>query len=221
MPAETTADREPLSKLLYKGTTEAHQAAEQTPYMLAMFQGKLSKEAYSRWLVRFHFVYSALEAASEALRDDPAVGSLHLPELHRTEAIERDLAYFYGRDWRAELSASPGTDAYVARLDHVRDEWPLGLVPHHWIRYAGYLHGGATLAKMLTTTYGLPEGEGMRFYDFAEIPDRTAFIGDYHARMNAVPAGPDDIDALVAEGTRAFEANTAITLELGEETGQS
>ncbi len=55
----------------------------------------------------------------------------------------------------------------MARLRHVREEWPLGLVPHHWIRYAGYLHGGATLAKMLTTTYGLPGGEGMRFYDFA------------------------------------------------------
>lgn len=225
MPAETTADRaadrEPLSKLLYKGTTAAHQAAEQTPYMLAMFQGRLSKDAYSRWLVRFHFVYAALEATSEALRDDPAVGRLHLPELARTEAIERDLAYFHGRDWRDELSPSPGTDAYVARLRHVREEWPLGLVPHHWIRYAGYLHGGATLAKLLTTTYGLPEGEGMRFYDFADIADPAAFIGDYHARMNAVPAGPGDIDALVSEGTRAFEANTAITTELGEEAGLS
>ncbi|NVI92790.1 heme oxygenase (biliverdin-producing) [Actinomadura sp. BRA 177] len=221
MPAETTADREPLSKLLYQGTTEAHQAAEQTPYMLAMFQGKLPKEDYSRWLVRFHFVYSALEETAEALRGDPAVGGLYLPELNRTEAIERDLAYFYGTDWRAELTPSPGTDAYVARLRHVREEWPLGLVPHHWIRYAGYLHGGATLAKMLTTTYGLPEGEGMRFYDFAGIPDRTAFIGDYHTRMNAVPVKAEDVDALVAEGTRAFEANTAITTELGAESGLS
>lgn len=219
MPAETTADREPLSKLLYKGTTAAHQAAEQTPYMLAMFRGKLSKGDYSRWLVRFHFVYSALEETSEALRDDPAVGRLHLPELHRTEAIERDLAYFYGTGWRAELTSSPGTDAYVARLRRVRDEWPLGLVPHHWIRYAGYLHGGATLAKLLSTTYGLPEGEGMRFYDFAEIPDPPDFIGEYHARMNAVPVAADDVGALVAEGSRAFEANTAITTELGDEAG--
>ncbi|MFI0349096.1 heme oxygenase (biliverdin-producing) [Actinomadura sp. 9N407] len=219
MPAETTADREPLSRLLYQGTTAAHQAAEQTPYMLAMFQGRLTREAYSRWLVRFHFVYSALEATSEALRDDPAVGRLRLPELDRTEAIERDLAYFHGRDWRAELSPSPGTDAYVARLRHVREEWPLGLVPHHWIRYAGYLHGGATLAKMLTATYGLPEGEGMRFYDFAGIEDRPAFIPGYHDRMNAVPTGPEDVGALVAEGTRAFEANTAITIELGDEAG--
>lgn len=73
----------------------------------------------------------------------------------------------------------------MARLRRVRDEWPLGLVPHHWIRYAGCLHGGATLAKLLTTTYGLPEGEGMRFYDFAKIPDPPDFIGEYHARMNA------------------------------------
>lgn len=221
MPAETTADREPLSKLLYRGTTAAHQAAEQTPYMLALFQGTLPKEDYGRWLVRFHFVYAALEETSEALRGDSAVGGLRLPELDRTEAIERDLAHFYGRSWRDELASSPGTDAYVARLRHVRDEWPLGLVPHHWIRYAGYLHGGATLAKMLTTTYGLPEGEGMRFYDFAAIPDRTAFIGEYHARMNAVPVGPDDIAALIAEGNRAFEANTAITTELGAEAGLS
>ncbi len=96
MSAETTADREPLSKLLYQGTTEAHQAAEQTPYMLAMFQGKLPKEDYSRWLVRFHFVYSALEETAEAARR-PRRRRAVPPELNRTEAIERDLAYFTGR----------------------------------------------------------------------------------------------------------------------------
>ncbi len=39
--------------------------------------------------------------------------------------------------------------------------------------------------------------------------------------MNAVPVKAEDVDALVAEGTRAFEANTAITTELGAESGLS
>ncbi|MEU8249683.1 biliverdin-producing heme oxygenase [Nonomuraea sp. NPDC048916] len=212
-------DREPLSKLLYRGTSDAHRAAENTPYMLALFQGKLTEDAYRLWLVRFHTVYSALERTTEALRDHPAVGGLHLPQLNRTEAIERDLAHFYGRDWRAALESSPATDAYTARLDRVREEWPLGLVPHHWIRYAGYLHGGATLARMLSTAYGLSEGAGMAFYDFAEIEDTHAFVTEYHARMNAVPVTDEDVAALVAEGDHAFDGNAAITVELGETCG--
>ncbi|WP_433213916.1 heme oxygenase (biliverdin-producing) [Microtetraspora malaysiensis] len=217
METTTAQEREPLSKLLYHRTSEAHRAAENTPYMLAMFQGKLTKDAYSAWLVRFHAVYSALEQTAEALREDPSVGSLYLPQLNRTEAIERDLAYFYGRDWRDALKTSPATDAYVARLHRVRDEWPLGLVPHHWIRYAGYLHGGATLARMLTTTYGLSDGDGVAFYDFTEIEDNHAFIADYHARMNAVPVTAEDVDPLVEEGNHAFRGNEAITVELGGE----
>lgn len=79
MPAETAADREPLSKLLYKGTTAAHQAAEQTPYVLAMFQGKLSKGDYSRWLVRFHFVYSALERRRRRCATTPPSAGFTFP----------------------------------------------------------------------------------------------------------------------------------------------
>jgi len=213
----TTQGQEPLSKLLYRGTTEAHRAAENTPYMLALFQGKLTQEAYRLWLVRFHAVYSALERTTEALRDDPAVGVMHLPQLYRTEAIERDLAHFYGRDWREALATSPATDAYVARLERVREEWPLGLVPHHWIRYAGYLHGGATLGKLLATTYGLTGGEGTAFYTFAEIEDTHAFVADYHARMNGIALGEEDLPALVAEGNHAFDGNAAITVELGSD----
>ncbi|WP_031168963.1 heme oxygenase (biliverdin-producing) [Streptosporangium roseum] len=212
----TSQDLDPLSRLLYKGTTEAHRAAENTPYMLALFQGKLTEDAYRLWLIRFHAVYAALERTTEALRDDPAVGVLHLPQLHRTEAIEKDLAHFYGRDWRQALETSPATDAYVARLERVREEWPLGLVPHHWIRYAGYLHGGATLGKMLATTYGLTGGEGTAFYDFAEIGDTHAFVSEYHARMNSIPVTDEDIPALVDEGNQAFNGNAAITVELGE-----
>ncbi|WP_327085358.1 biliverdin-producing heme oxygenase [Nonomuraea sp. NBC_01738] len=208
---------EPLSTLLYQGTTTAHRAAENTPYMLALFQGKISAEGYRLWLSRFHPVYAALEEAAEALRHDPAVGRLYLPELFRTEAIERDLAFFHGRDWRAALGdASPATGAYVARLRHVRDEWPLGLVSHQWIRYAGYLHGGATLAGMLSSAYGLSGGEGMAFYDFAEIGDTRAFVRKYHAKMDAVPVGDGDLALLVAEANFAFDANAAITVELGE-----
>ncbi|WP_433360021.1 heme oxygenase (biliverdin-producing) [Streptosporangium sp. CA-115845] len=221
METNTAQERNPLSKLLYHGTSEAHRIAENTPYMLALFQGKLAKDAYAAWLVRFHAVYSELEQTAEALRADPSVGSLWLPQLNRTEAIERDLAYFYGPDWRDSLRISPATDAYVARLRRVRDEWPLGLVPHHWIRYAGYLHGGATLAKLLSTTYDLPDGAGVTFYDFAEIEDNHAFIAGYHARMNAVPVTAEDIESLVEEGNHAFRGNTAITVELGEEFGIS
>lgn len=215
----TTQDREPLSQLLYAGTTDAHRAAEQTPYMRALFQGKLSREAYRAWLVRFHYVYTALEETTAALRDDPAVGGLYLPELLRTEAIERDLGYFYGRDWRAALEPSPATDAYVARLRRVREEWPLGLVPHHWIRYGGYLHGGRMLARRLASTYDLPDGTGTAFYAFTEIADNAAFITEYHARMNAVPLGSDDVAALIEEGDQAFNANAAITVELGATFG--
>lgn len=221
MEATDTAEQLPLAKLLYQGTTDAHRAAEQTPYMLAMFEGKLTQEQYRAWLVCFHFVYSALEEATASLREHPVVGALHLPQLHRAEAIERDLAHFYGRGWRDALEPTPATGAYVARLREVRDEWPLGLIPHHWIRYAGYLHGGATLAALLSKTYGLAEGVGTAFYDFAAIEDRPAFIADYHARMNAVDVPEAERGRLVEEGRRAFGANTAITLELGTSFGLS
>lgn len=221
MDATDTTEQLPLAKLLYQGTTDEHRAAEQTPYMLAMFEGKLTREQYRLWLVRFHYVYSALEEATASLSDHPVLGALHLPQLNRSEAIERDLAYFYGSGWRDAVEPTPATSAYVARLREVRDAWPLGLVPHHWIRYAGYLHGGATLAGLLSRTYGLADGAGMAFYDFAAIEDRPAFIADYHARMNAIDVRGADRERIVEEGRRAFAANTAITLELGLSFGLS
>src|SRR5699024_7016278 len=114
-----------------------------------------------------YFVYEALEAVGERLRDDPQVGGFIVPELARLAAIEADLD-FLDPGWRTHLEPLASTRAYVERI-HGLANWPAGYLAHHYTRYLGDLSGGQVIRTMLGRHYDLGP-EGIAFYLFPDIP---------------------------------------------------
>lgn len=61
--------------------------------------------ALQRGTAALYFVYSAMEEEIEKNKDHPDIAPIYFPtELHRREALARDLQYFYGEDWENQVS---------------------------------------------------------------------------------------------------------------------
>ncbi|HVL80537.1 MAG TPA: biliverdin-producing heme oxygenase [Actinomycetota bacterium] len=216
-PAAAPAE-ETLAKRLFGGSSVIHREAERRPFMVQFLKAQLPQDAYVEWLKRQSFVYAALEETDRALKDDPVVGRMHSPELYRTDAIDSDLRYFVGPDWRSTATCTPATQAYVDRIAWARDGFPPAYVAHQWLRYMGNMLGQEILRKILERAYGLTE-EGTNFYRYPEVGDPRTFLGGYHARLNSMPLGDEEAQRFVDEGTEAFRLNIALTDELGRDFG--
>lgn len=216
--AEKLKDPSSLSHKLLERSDKIHREAERRPFMVAFFKGQLPKEAYWEWLARQWFVYSALEEVDEQLKDDPAVGRMYSPELHRRESLERDLAFWIGDDWKSGVSETPATKAYAERIREVGKDFPPAFVAHQWLRYLGNVLGQDMLKRLVANPYGVTD-EGLAFYEFPEVEDPKTYLGAYHARMNSIPLDDKEKDRVADEGMKAFELNIGLTDELAADFG--
>jgi len=96
-----------LALALREGTKKAHTMAENVGFVRCFLKGVVEKQSYRKLVANFYFVYGALEAAMAQHREHPVVGPLYFPELVRQPALERDLAFYYGAQWREEIRLSP------------------------------------------------------------------------------------------------------------------
>ena len=64
---------------------------------------------------------------------------------------------------------------------------------------------------------GFADDAGTRFYTFTEIADPTAFKNAYRARLDAAPLDNADKLRVVAETQVAYDLNSALLAELGED----
>lgn len=209
----------PLNRLIFAGSSVIHREAERRPFQVKFLKAELSREAYVAYLGRLYTVYEALEETDEALKDDVIVGAMYSPELHRLDAIEADLRFFAGDDWRAPVRPTPATDAYVERFAWARKEIPAAYVAHQWLRYLGNVLAQPVLTRIMRKAYGLTTDDGLRFYLFEHIADPREYLGKYHARMNALPLDDTTKRAVVDEGNRAFQMQIDLVDELGAEFG--
>ncbi|MFE2518199.1 biliverdin-producing heme oxygenase [Streptomyces mirabilis] len=207
-----------FSTLIRTASHEQHMAAETSTFMSDLLGGRLGVEAYARYTEQLWFVYEALEAGAERLASDPVAGPFIRPELLRRGALERDLTYLRGADWRATLTALPATEAYAARVAECAREWPGGYVAHHYTRYLGDLSGGQIIRGKAEQTWGFArKGDGVRFYVFEDIGNPAAFKRGYRELLDGVRADELEQQRIVAECRRAFALNTAVFHALGEE----
>jgi heme oxygenase len=211
-------ERAALNAALMQGTAEIHRAAERVPFMVALFKAELPREAYAAYLGNLWYVYEALEDEAERLKDDAEVGRLYSPELFRRDALDADLRFFAGDDWRATFPGSASSKAYAARIREAATQFPPAYAPHHWLRYLGYVLGQDLLRKLVGKAYGVGE-EGMNFYAFPGIADPREYLRGYHARMNAIPLDEAGVERVVEEGVRAFQLQIDLTEEMAADFG--
>jgi len=205
-----------LAAQLREGTKKAHTMAENTGFVSCFLKGVVDKTSYRTLVADLHLVYSAMEEEIGKLREqgNPVVGPVGFPELNCQEALEQDLAFYYGSDWRNTVKTTPAAQEYVARIRQLAKESPELLVGHHYTRYIGDLSGGQILKNIAQKAMNLGEHDGLRFYDFDDIADAGAFKTQYRATLDALPIDQSTADRIVAEANKAFHCNMDMFKEL-------
>lgn len=208
-----SADQQGLAAELRAATAEAHEEAENTPFIRGLLAGRLEVTDYAWLASQLHAVYRVLEDAVAA-NTDPAVAPFLAPELARLPSLTEDLEHLAGPGWSERFPVLPATEAYRERLREVCFDWPAGLLAHHYIRYMGDLSGGQLLGRVLRRVFGFVDDKGTEFYRFPDVPSPKAFKQRYRRLLDELPWSEQERQRFIDEANRAFHHNTAIFHDL-------
>ena len=202
-------------------TKKSHTAAENTKFVGSFLRGVISKESYRQLVTNFYFIYRAMEEEFEKYKDSPILGPVHSDVLNRTNALERDLRYYYGPVWRNHVVPTEQCQRYVNRIREVSEDEPELLIGHHYTRYMGDLSGGQILKNIAEKSLNLKDNEGLWFYEFEGIDDKKAFKEQYRATLNTIPINQSMANAIITEANWAFRLNMFMFDELQGSEAQS
>ncbi|MDA4892303.1 biliverdin-producing heme oxygenase [Streptomyces sp. MS2A] len=169
--------------------------------------GKLSHVAHH------YFIYEALEEVGERMRKDPVASVFLSDALTRLPALEADLDFLVGPEWRERIAPLPATARYVERIRQVGATWPGGFVAHHYTRYLGDLSGGLFIGRVMARRFGF-ETNGIGFYLFDAIADPAAFKDVYREQLDAAPWDEAERERVIDEVLLAYRFNTELFEEL-------
>lgn len=204
-----------LSKELKVGTKRIHREAENIQFVKEFAKGRIEKQWYKHLLADLYFVYRALEEESEKCSDHELFKAVHFPDkLGRLQSLEEDMEVYFGSEWK-EVPMSEATKAYVNRIHEVSRRDPSLLIAHHYTRYLGDLSGGQILRRMAIKAMDLPStGEGVKFYEFENIPDAKKFKNMYRSRLDELFIDKAKSDEIVKEANYAFLLNIHLFQEI-------
>ena len=206
-------DITPFSTALRERSRAAHSGSEHAGFMADLMRGKGTREDYVDLVAQHWFIYETLEAAADAMRDDPIAAPFITEKLTRLPALEADLAYLIGDDWRSRITPLPTTERYVARIEEVASTWPGGFVAHHYTRYLGDLSGGQFIGKIMARQFELGSND-IGFYVFDEIADPAAFKDVYREQLDAAPWDAVEAERVIDEVLLAYQFNTDLFVDL-------
>ncbi len=203
-----------LAAKLRVGTQKSHTAVENVGFMKCFVKGVVDKDCFAKFLSNLYFVYNALETGMEKNKNHPVIGVMHFPELNRQAALEKDMEFYYGKQWRKQIKPSLATQAYLNRLQQLVAQAPELLIGHAYTRYMGDLSGGQMLQAIAQSGLKLTGFQGTSFYHFEQIPDKKAFKDKYRQALDAVPVDDATATKIVAEANYAFQLNMQMVQEL-------
>lgn len=218
-PAATdhAAEVIPFSRLVRERSSGSHRESEGAGFMHGLLKGEATRDDYVALVSQHWAIYEALEGAEPAMREVPLVAPFLSPALTRLPALETDLAYLIGDDWRERLALMPATIEYAARIREVAATWPAGYIAHHYTRYLGDLSGGLHIGRVIGRQFGF-ETNGIGFYLFDQIADPAAFKDAYRAQLDSAPWSADEQQRVVDEVLRAYDFNTRLFEQLSART---
>jgi heme oxygenase len=211
----------PFSAALRERSSSAHSGSEHAGFMSDLMRGQGTREDYVALVAQHWFIYEALEAAAERMKNDPIAAPFISDKLTRLPALEADLDYLIGPDWRSRIEPLPTTGRYVERIRQVGATWAGGFVAHHYTRYLGDLSGGQFIGKIMARQFGF-DTNGIGFYLFADIADPKAFKEVYREQLDAVPWDERERERVIDEVLVAYQFNTDLFTDLAAaKDGQS
>jgi heme oxygenase len=203
------ADLVPFSAALRERSSTAHSSSERAGFMADLIEGSGTRDDYVALVAQHWFIYDALETAAERMRHDPVASVFISDKLTRLPALEADLEFLIGPDWRGRIAPLATTRAYVERIRQVGSSWPGGFVAHHYTRYLGDLSGGQFIGRLMARRFGF-ETNGIGFYLFDDIADPRAFKDVYREQLDAAPWDADEQEQVIDEVLRAYRYNTEL-----------
>ncbi|XP_048869953.1 heme oxygenase 1a [Brienomyrus brachyistius] len=200
-----------LSEQIKTATKESHVRAENTQLMQSFQKGQITLPQYKLLLFSLYEIYNALEEELDRNASHPSVAPIYFPqELARLESLKKDLAHFYGQNWRERVIVPAATQRYSQRLRQLGKENPEYLVAHAYTRYLGDLSGGQVLGRITQKSLGLMNGEGLSFFSFPGVSSPNRFKQLYRSRMNSIELTEEERKGLLEEAVRAFQLNIEV-----------
>jgi heme oxygenase (biliverdin-producing, ferredoxin) len=204
----------PFSQALRERTRGGHSASEGATFMDDLMKGSGTRDDYIALVAQHYFIYAALEAAAERMAGDKVAAAFISPQLTRLPALENDLAFLLGADWRAEIAPLPTTERYMARITEVADEgWSGGFIAHHYTRYLGDLSGGQIIRSLMQRQFGF-ETNGVGFYLFDQIAKPKEFKDIYREQLDSVEWSDAERERVIDEVMLAYSFNTDLFTDL-------
>jgi len=205
-----------LSSVIRERSKDAHSSSEGASFMSTLLRGERTRDDYISLVAQHFFIYRALENATERMRHDPIAARFISDSLTRLPALESDLEFLLGGDWRERIAPLPATARYVARIDQVGSTWVGGFVAHHYTRYLGDLSGGIHIGRVLKRQFGF-DTNGIGFYLFGDIADPAEFKNVYRDELDAAPWDEAEKQRVIAEVLTAYRFNTEVFEDLARE----
>ncbi|MCE7482155.1 biliverdin-producing heme oxygenase [Microbacterium profundi] len=202
-----------FSTALRERSSSSHSRSEHAGFMSDLLKGEGSREDYAALVTQHFFIYEALEAAGERMRKDPVAAVFISDKLTRLPALEADLEFLIGPDWRGSITPLPTTQRYVDRINEVGATWVGGFVAHHYTRYLGDLSGGIFIGRVMQRRFGF-ETNGVGFYLFDDIADPNAFKDVYREQLDAAPWDAAERERVIDEVLLAYRFNTELFEDL-------
>src|SRR5919199_2023681 len=209
-----------LANRLREATKQSHTAAENPAYMKCFLKGIVEREPFRKLLANLYLVYSALEEELQGHQTHPVVRPIYFAELNRTANLERDLAFYYGDNWREQIAPLPAGQIYVDRIHEIANTDPARLIAHAYTRYMGDLSGGQALKNIVRSALKLPPDQGTGLHEFEQIPTveaKRAFKEKYRQALNSLPVDEATIQRIVDEANYAFQLNRDVVHELEDD----
>ena len=202
----------PFSQALRERTWASHGDSEGATFMSDLMSGKGTREDYIALVAQHYFIYEALEAVADTMVADPVAGPFITPQLTRIPALEADLNYLLGADWRDQIAPLPTTVRYIERIREVSD-WAGGFVAHHYTRYLGDLSGGQHIYRVMQKRFGF-DTNGIGFYLFDQIADPKDFKNTYRDQLDATGWDAEECERVIDEALLAYHFNTELFHDL-------
>jgi heme oxygenase len=194
-------------------TDQAHQAAEEAPFIASLMGGSLTPAAYLDYLKALAPIYLRME---ELLHRHASLSPLSYFDhraLDRAAHIEADINYLEKHlTDRHQFQPLLSTERYLGLLsDNIS---PARLSAHHYIRYLGDLSGGQAIARLVSRHYLIPK-EALNFYNFDTIGDVVFYKKRYRDFLNLIPFTEIEIKEFLDEVETLYSLSRDIFLELG------
>lgn len=166
-------------------------------------------------LLLFYEIFRFLEEAMVRMRGTP-VGEYNFEELMRTQAFEKDLEFYLGKDWVNSYSPGESVTKYLIHLQEIEKKTPILLIAYIYHLYMGLLSGGQilnrkrALAKKLFP-FGKRSHGGNAVTDFGEhkIFDIKKKVVDTTNQI-ALTLDPKTKEMLIEESKIVFILNNSM-----------